>query len=280
MAARSSWTGAINFAGFPIHLAAYPTLKSKSVASLKMLSPAGLPVTQVYIDDDGWQGTKADCGRGIEVSKGQIVPLDAETVEALNDAERSITLEPDRFSPLGSVPLHLATGHFRMVPNGKVPGADGPAEILWNGLRATERALVTEWTPRAGSRPALIVIHADAYGLNATTLPYASDFNDTPEHKFSVNDQAAATFEAFVGQSYSTGDLALGAFEDTYTQRRKELLEKALQGEPIAVPAAEEEKAEPVPDLLAAMQASIQAAGGKPAKATKKNGRKKQPVAA
>lgn len=276
MAARSSWTGAINFAGFPIHLAAFPLLKSKSAESLKMLSPANKLVTQVYVDDDGWEGTKAECGRGIEVSKGSVVPLAPETVDALGEAERSATLEPERFAPLASVPFHLATGHWRMVPNGKVPGAEGPAEILWNGLMETMRALVTEWTPRAGSRNALVVIHADEYGLTANSLPYMSDFTTPPEHKFTVNEKAAATFEAFVGQNYSTDDFNHAVYEDAYSKRRKELLEKALAGEPIEAAKPTETAAEPVPDLLAAMQASIQAAPAR--KAAKKNGGKKQPV--
>jgi non-homologous end joining protein Ku len=263
--ARAAWTGAINFAGFPIHLCAYNVLRSKSADSFKTLAPSGEPVKQVYVDANGEVVDRAECLKGVEVGKDKWRALPPEAVEAITEAERSVTLEPASFSERESVPLHLATGHFRLVPNTKIPGAEGPAGILWNGLRSSGRVLVTEWTPRSGSRTAILVVHADADGLNANTLPYATDFNDVPEHAFEVNEQAEAMFGQFVEQNYALDDFSLEAFEDRYSKRRQEIIAKALAGEEIEV-AELAPTAAPAPDLMAAMAASISGAKAKKSK--------------
>lgn len=256
--ARAAWTGAIDFAGFPIHLTAYNVLRSKSADSFKTLAPDGEPVRQILVNSAGEPVEREACSKGVEHPPGakSYRALPAQAVEAITEGERSTMLAPLRFSPRDSVPLHLATGHFRLVPNTKIPGSEGPAGILWNGLLASERVLVTEWTPRSGSRPALFVVHADPHGLNANTLPYASDFNDVPEFAFKENAEAAAMFETFAAQHYELGEFVHGEYVDSYAERRADVIAKALEGEPI--PVAEAPKTAPgTPDLMAVMAASI-----------------------
>lgn len=267
MAARATWTGAVTFAGFPIHLTAYALVKSKKAESFTTLSPDEGPVSRVYVDEAGTVIPSAELRKGYKTAAG-VVPLAPEVIEQIGEGERTTVINPDRFSRRESVPLHLATGQYRLVPDKKVPGAEGPVGILWNGLAKTGRVLVTEWTRRAGSMPELVAIHADSYGLTATTLPYFTDLADVPEHPFEENDQQAAVFEQFVDTQYETADFNHAAHVDTYMERRKKLIEAALDGKPIAAESAPA-KAEPVPDLMAAMQASLAAAGKAKPKAKK-----------
>lgn len=266
MAARSAWSGAINFAGFPLHVSAYNLIASKQGDSFKTIAPDGMPVRQQYVDSSGNVVERDQCSKGAEIGKDKIVVLKPEAVEQIQEAEKSVTLDAERFPPLESVPLHLSTGHYRFVPNPKVPGADKGVEIIWNGLRKTKRALVVDgWTPRAGSRPMLLVLHADEYGLTGNVLPYPTGLNAVPEHRFEVDDAKAAMFEQFVAQNYLTDDFTHTSYEDTYAKRRAEVIAKAMAGEPI-VTTAGEAKAEPVPDLMAAMEASLKAVKGGKAK--------------
>lgn len=271
--ARATWSGAISLGGFPIHVSVYPLIKSKAAESFKNLCPCHQqPVIQPTVCAvDGTKLEKDDLHKGVKAG-ASIVPVDPAAVEAIKNAERSETLPILALPKVEGVPLHLSTGQYRVVPNGKVPGSEQPVEILWNGLRASERALVTEWITRAGSRNALVAIHADLYGLTANTLPYVGDFHvDTPEHKFSENEQAAQMFEQFAAaQGVDMDDFTHTKFIDAYGERRAELVEKALAGQPIEIANAPQAAAPAVPDLMAAMQASLDAVA-KPKKAPAKS---------
>lgn len=272
MAARATWSGAITFAGFPINVRAYSAVKSRSSQSFKRLAPSDkLPVKQQLVDTAGDVHEQADCLKGVEVTRGKFVALDPAAVEMIQTAERTDLIEPDRFADRDSVPLHLATGSYRLVPDDKVPGSEGPVGILWNGLRATERVLITSWTPRAGSREALLAVYADEDGLVANTLPYLAELNDVPEWTPTENEQAAATFSQFVEQNYSTDPFDHAAFESTYLARREAAVQAALNGEVIEAPTDAPAPAA-TPDLMAAMQAALDGGGDikKPAKAKSK----------
>lgn len=279
MAARSAWSGAISFGGFPIHLSAYNVVKSKSAESLKTLCPCHQEpiVAPKVCATTGDPVNAEDALKGVQVARGDIRLLDANAVEALTEGERSEMLDILSLPELDTVPLHMGVGHYRLVPNDKVPGSAQPAEILWNGLRESGRALVTEWVKRAGSRNELLTIHADVYGLNGTVLPYKTDLNDVPEHKFEENAEAGAMFEAFASQQgIDTGAFSLDAYVDRYRERRDEMIAAALSGKPIEVtPAAAAAPA--VPDLMAAMQASLNAVK---APAKKKPAARKAPAKA
>lgn len=262
--ARSSWTGAITFAGFPINVAAY-AVTSKSVAGFKMLDPNHkLPVQQKLVDVAGEEVQRADTLKGVEVGKDRYVALDPAAVEMIQAVDRSVTVDVERFAPLDSVPLNLATGAMRLIPDSKVPGSEQPVQILWNGLRATNRAaIITDWCPRSGARPVVLAIYADDDGLIAHTLPYATDLNDVPNMVPVENEQAATMFEQLVSAQYECGDFTLADYEDGHAARRQLAIDAALNGEVIEAPASAPAKPS-APDLMAAMAAAL---GDKPAPA-------------
>jgi DNA end-binding protein Ku len=270
MAARSSWSGAITFAGFPIHVRAHNLFKTTKAHSLKMLGPDKQPVRRVYLDTNSKEVEQAACGRGVEVGKGKIVPLDDAVVEAIGKAERTGALEIGSFATRETVPLHLANSHYRITPDEKIPGAAKPCNILWNGLRATGLVLVTEWVMREGSRNQLVGIAVEDGQLVAHVLPYLSDLADVPDHEYEEDEAQAAMFGQFVATQYAVGDFDHAAHEDQYGKRRAELLANAVAGKPIEVEQTEAAPAE-VPDLMAAMEASLaQAKKPKPKPAAKK----------
>lgn len=266
MAARKAWSGAIMFAGFPVSVVAYSLLKSKTAESFtnlcechheKVVAPRRCPV-------EGGDLSPEQMVKGVAQGRGKdtkFIALDPAAVDSLNDAERSVALEIIRLPKADTVPWVLATGRYRLVPDPDVAGGDGPVGILWNGLIASERAVVTEWSKRAGSRPSLCAIRADVYGLTAVDLPYATDLKvDAPEHAFEVNEQAQQMFEQFVGvQKINTDAFAHEAFVDSYAERRKKLVAAAIAGEPAEVVATPRD-APAVPDLMAAMSAALDSA--------------------
>lgn len=260
MAERPAWTGSIIFAGFPIHLRAYPVVQSRAAGSFKSLCPCHqAPIKQHKVcATTGEIVNNDDLLKGVETSKNTYAVLDAEAVEFIRHAESSETVEVERFAPRDSLPLTYAIGRWRLVPNDKIPGSEGPCGIFWNGLRATERAAVVPgFVPRAGSRDQLAVVVADVYGMDLLTLPFNAELKTPPEWAPQENEQAGEMFEAFVGQAgYVMDDFSWPQYESNYEARRNEAIEKALAGEVVTVsdaPAA----APAAPDLMAAMQAAL-----------------------
>lgn len=271
MAARAAWSGAISFGGFPINVRLYPRVKSRSSESFKTLAPTNQqPVKQQLVDTDGTVVERADCIKGVPVGKDTFSPLTPEAVESINSAERSVMLEPERFCPLDTLPISLTQTAYAVVPDEKVPGSDQPAGILWNGLRETGLALLTQIVPRAGSRDSILALWADEHGLHASALPYASELNDAPSWEPIEDEAAAQTFEAFVEQKYAdiSGDFEHEAFTSVYKEHRAEIVQAALKGEKIEVPEIAQAQAA-TPDLMAAMQASIADTKGQAPKAKK-----------
>lgn len=277
--ARSAWAGAVNFGGFQMHLRAYTLIESRSAKSFKSLCPCHQQPVKMpkrcAVDD-----TELEAGallKGHQVGKDEYVTIPPEAAEQLRSAEATVQLEIAQLAPVASLDLTLTTGRYRIVPDEKVAGSDQPVQILWNGLIASERALVTEWVPRAGSRDSLLVISADAFGLNGNTLPYASEIKAVPEFKPVRNEQAAAMFEQFAGvQGINMDDFTHTMYESKYEQRRAAAIDAALSGKPIKVPEAAQAAAAP-PDLMAAMAAAVAQA---PAKKAAKSSKSKAKVAA
>lgn len=260
--ARSIWSGAVEFGGFPIHLKAYTLVKSKSADSLRNLCPCHqqpVVMPKMCAVDGTSLPEGADIGKGVKVGR-DLYPLDDAAIESLAKADRTDVLTIHSLPPRAGVPLHLALNHYRLVPDDKVPGSSGPANILWNGLKVNDRVLVAEWVKRAGSRNELIAISADTFGLTGIVLPYATDLNEVPEHAFTEDAAQAEMFEAFATQQgVPMDDFAHATIEDTYAKRRAEVIAKVVAGEAIAMPSSPSTKPA-VPDLMAAMQAAMSAA--------------------
>lgn len=263
MAARSAWKGAITLGGFPINVVAYSLLQSASAQSFKGLcachqQPVVMP-KRCSVDDTVLGADQIL--KGVEQGRGKAksyVALPQDAVDALTAAEATDALEIMRLPKVDSVPWTLATGRYRLVPDPDVAGSNGPVEILWNGLIASERAVISEWQKRANSRTQLVAIKADVYGLTAVDLPYATALKiDAPEHKFEPNEKAQQMFEMFVeAQGYDTADFTHTAFPDSYSERRAKLIALAVAGDPIPVSEVESAPAA-VPDLMAAMEAAL-----------------------
>lgn len=257
--ARATWSGAVEFAGFPINVKLFSRVKSRSSQSFKTLAPNGAPVKQVLVDSDGQTVERDDCSKGVEISKGTFHALPPEAVEMIGSVERSVTLKIGYFAPAATVPLHASLGSYAVRPDEKIAGSEKPLNILWNGLRKTGEALVTEITPRAGARDSILVITATDEGLQANMLPYVKELaTDIPAWEPTVDEEAAGVFETFVASMYESRDFDHAALKSSYTTRREEAIQAAIKGEKIEVPEVAKAQ-EAVPDLMAAMQASLKA---------------------
>jgi non-homologous end joining protein Ku len=274
--ARSTWTGAIEFAGFPINVRAYAVLQSAANGSFKGVCDChSLPVKQdKFCSVDGSRVARANeqagtggligTAKAVEVSKGKFAVLSEAAIESIESSQRTDVVRIERVCSLASIPLHTQNGCLRLIADEKVPGSAGPVGILWNGLRDGHAAVIEGFCPRAGTKPSLLVVYADDSGLFASTLPYADQVQPVPGDAPVIDDEQAAVFEKFVAMTYPTEDFDHGYYVNHYKERRDAAITAALNGGTIAAPQAAPAPTA-APDLMAAMKASLDAvAKGKP----------------
>jgi len=271
MAARSAWSGALEFAGFPISVKAYPRLKSTSGGGFKSLCPChDQPIKAPWLcATDGTEVARTAVHKGVEIAKGQFVRLTDEALALIEAFERTELATVVKFVPRHTVALELTTGIYALVANDKVPGSGKPVELFYRMLDESDLCAVVEaWCPRAGSKPATAMVHATDGMLMLSTLPYTSDLNEAQPIATGLVQEAEVAMAQQIAASLTEDEFDLSAYEDEWSKRRGEAVQKVLNGEVIEAPTPAPAAA--VPDLMAAMQNHLQTA--KPA------GKKKAPA--
>lgn len=266
MAARSAWAGVLTFVingvPFPVHVAAYTVTTSRKSASFKMLDPKyKMPVSQKLVDTEGNEAARGDTLKGVEVTKGHYVALTDDALELIERLGASEQVEIERFAPVASIPFDLSLGALKFVPNPKVPGSEQPVNIIWNGLRESERAaVIPDWAPTASAYPSTLVIRATGDGLGGSVIPFGSELkSDLPTWVPVADEKAATLAAAAIAQGYCIDDFDISVYQDGKAQRREAAIALALSGEPVPAEVKASAAAPAAPDMMAMLEASLAA---------------------
>jgi non-homologous end joining protein Ku len=244
----------------PVNIELHARVKKTRKKSFRNLAPSGQPVQGKNFDPATGEEFTEPPQKGWELGKGQYAIIPPETIEAIGEKQKTTIAKAEAFPPLDTIALDLAIDRFAVRPDGAVPGSDQAVMIVWNGLRATKRAYVSQ-VSLGGTDDALLVLYADEVGFWAALLPFAHELYAVPTHSLDENEQAGALFEQMLEQEH--GD-KLGAFQhdawsSKYAARREALIAQAIEGKtPITADAPEEPK-QATPDLMALLTASVEA---------------------
>lgn len=271
MSTSVSWRGAIEFAGFPVNVALYNRVKSARTESFKQIAPSGQPAKQSAPTDSATGATfdKALIRKGFEVSKGEYVVLSDADLEAIAEGQKTTVAKPDSFCPLASIALDLAINRYAIRPDDKVAGSEQSTNIVWNGLRSSGLAYVSQVAFRSGGMDGLLVIYADDQGMWGAMLPFEDELYDVPSHEFTVDGKAEKLFAQVVEQTYEVEPFDHGKFKSEYKARRKTVIDAVIAGTP--TPAKTDEPQPSTPNLMAMLEAAVVTPKSKPAKAGKKS---------
>src|SRR3954466_7250513 len=145
------------------------------------------------------------------------------------------------------------------------PGAGGakPYRLLLEAMRESGKVAIAKVVIR--QKENLVAIRPmDGEVLGMATMIFADEVVD-PERideldaarEVDVNDRELSIAKQLV-ESLS-GEFEPGKYRDTYREEVLAMIERKAAGEEIAVQPAREEEEEPVPDLMAALKASLDA---------------------
>jgi DNA end-binding protein Ku len=282
--ARSIWTGTISFGLVTVPVKMYSAVSRKTVRFHQLNKATGARIAMKRTDPStGEEVDYADIVKGYELSPERYVVIEPDELEALDPAKTK-TIDILDFVSLDEIDPIFYDHPYYLAPG---TGGAKPYKLLLEAMRETNKVGIAKVVIRQKEQlVALRPMEGDVLGM--ATMIFADEIvdprriDDLPDD-LEVNERELDIAKQLV-------DSLAGSFEpekysDTYREKVLELIEAKASGEEIAVQPQVEEAA-PVPDLMAALKASLDAVRSgdeKPARAPAKKtpaAAKKKPAAA
>jgi DNA end-binding protein Ku len=258
--ARSIWTGAISFGLVTVPVKLYSAVSRKTVRFHQLNSDTGVRIQQRRVDPTTGEEVSYDSiVKGFEIGPDRYVIVQPEELEAL-DPKKTKTIEIEDFVDLSDIdPI------FYDHPYYLAPGAGGakPYRLLLEAMRESGKVAIAKVVIR--QKEQLVAIRPmDGEVLGMATMIFADEVVDADRideldaaREVEVNDRELGIAKQLVDSL--SGDFEPDKYHDTYREEVLSLIERKAAGEEIAVQPEREEAEEPVPDLMAALKASLDA---------------------
>jgi DNA end-binding protein Ku len=272
--ARSIWRGAISFGLVNVPVKLYSAVSKKTVRfnQLHEKDNSRIQLKRFCADEDE-EVPYEEIVKGYEVSPGRYVVITPEELERL-DPVKTRTIDIEDFVDLDDIDPLFYEHPYYLAPD---TGASKPYKLLLEALKATNKVAIARVVIR--SKEYLTAIRPAGDVLTMETMLFADelidpvDLDELPDDDVRATDREVEMAQQLI-ESLAT-DFEPGKYRDEYRERVLELIESKAAGQEVAMP-AEPEAPAAVPDLMAALEASLAAAKGTKTKAsTASNGAKK-----
>jgi DNA end-binding protein Ku len=272
---RSIWKGTISFGLVNIPIALGVATQRSDPKFRTLDAESGQPIRQQMVSSAREDAVveRTETVKGYEVGKGQFVVVTDEELESVA-VERRRTIDIISFIDIDEVdPVYYDRTYYVMPQE----TANKPYALLLEALKETGKAAVGKLV--LSSKEHLVLLRPSGDALAIELLFYPEDVRPKDEIEDIVHDTKVAKPELDMAKQLVESlsrPFEPGEFENEHKRDLMALIEKKLAGEEIQV-APEPEQREPVPDLMAALQASLEQTkdqkrkgGAKPAAAKKK----------
>jgi DNA end-binding protein Ku len=258
--ARSIWTGAISFGLVTVPVKLYSAVNRKTVRFHQLSGKSGVRIAQKRVDPStGDEVAYDEIVKGFELTPDRYVVIEPGELETLQP-KKTKTIEIEDFVELSDIdPIYYDHPYYL------APGTGGakPYRLLVEAMRETDRVAVARVVIR--SKEALVALRPmDDHVLGMSTMLFPDEIVDPDSI-----DEISATADVEVTKreldiakqlvESLAGPFDASKYHDTYRQDVLDLIERKAAGEEIAVQPAADEEEEPVPDLMAALKASLDA---------------------
>ncbi len=274
---RSIWKGTISFGLVNIPIALGVATQRSDPKFRTLDAETNQPIRQQMVS-----GARHDADvdptetvKGYEVGKGQFVVVTDEELESVA-VERRRTIDIVSFIDIEEVDPVYYDRTYYVAPQ---DAANKPYTLLLEALKQTGKAAVGKLVLSSKEHLALLRPAGDALAIELLFYPEDVRLSTRDEIEEIVHDTKVAKPELEMAMQLVESlsrPFEPSEFENEHKRDLMALIEKKLAGEQIEV-APEPEQREPVPDLMAALQASLeQAKGEKRTGAPKTSGAKKK----
>ncbi len=256
--ARAIWSGAISFGLVNVPVKLYSATSPKSVRFHQLSSKTGARIRQKRVDPStGDEVAFEDIVKGYEITPEKYVMIEPDELDAL-DPKATRTIDIEEFVDLADIDPIYYDHNYYLAPTA---GGAKAYRLLLDAMREAGKVGIGRVVIR--SKQQLCALRPTGDALALTTMLFGDEVlsPDRIDELDAIGDAEASDREMKMAQQLIdslSAQFEPGKFKDEYRERVLDLIERKAAGEEIAVqPQAEE--AEPAPDLMAALEASLAA---------------------
>jgi DNA end-binding protein Ku len=259
--ARSIWTGAISFGLVTVPVKLYSAVNRKTVRFHQLSGKTGVRISQRRVDPStGDEVPYEDIVKGFELTPDRYVVVEPGEIETLQP-KKTKTIEIEDFVELADIDPIFYDHPYYLAPG---TGGAKPYRLLLDAMRESGRVAIARVVIRQKEQLVALRPMRDDHVLGMSTMLFPDEIVD-PDN---IDELGAAaeveTTDRELDIAKQLIESLAGPFEpdkyrDTYRQDILDLIERKAAGEEIAVQPATDEDEEPVPDLMAALKASLDA---------------------
>jgi DNA end-binding protein Ku len=254
---RAIWTGAISFGLVNVPVKLYSAVQRKGVRFNQLDSEGNVRIQQKRVNPvTGEEVPYERLVKGYEVAPDRYVVIEPDELEAI-EPRRTRTIDILDFVELAEIdPI------FYDHPYYLAPGAGGakPYKLLLDAMRETGKVAIAKVVIR--NKEALVAVRPAGDLLQMDTLIFFDEvvphdrIDELPDDSVETTERELAMAKQLV-ESLVT-DWRPEQYKDEYREQVLAMIERKAAGEEVAVQPVAEDVA-PVPDLMSALKASLDA---------------------
>jgi DNA end-binding protein Ku len=252
---RAIWSGSISFGLVNVPVKLVTATSAKDVRFHQLHSTDGGRINQKRVCSvDGEEVDYSEIVKGYEIHRGQYVIVEPEELEALApEATRSIDIE--EFVDLAEIDPLFFDHSYYLVPDSP---AARPYALLVEAMEGTGKVGIGRFVLR--TKQYLAALRPREGALVLSTLLFADEVVQTSELEVpTTKDTKPSERELNMARQLVnslSAEWEPEKFKDDFRAKVLEMIEAKAEGNEIAIPEATE-KAAPVVDLMAALEASL-----------------------
>jgi DNA end-binding protein Ku len=269
---RSIWSGAISFGLVNVPVKLFSAVSRKTVRFHQLNADTGHRIAQKRVDSvTGEEVPYEKIVKGFELTKDRYVVVTPEELDSIAP-EKTRAIDIEDFVDLEDIDPIFYDHPYYLVPD---KGAAKAYALLLEAMRESGKVAIARVVLRSKEqlvaiRPADNVLTMETMIFHDEVVP-ADDLDDVPEAKdLKTSDRELKMAQQLIDSLSS--DFEPSKYHDEYREKVLELIERKADGEEIAIQPTEEEP-QKVPDLMAALEASLAAVKDPEAKGSKSNGK-------
>ncbi|MDX6700710.1 MAG: end-binding protein Ku [Baekduia sp.] len=255
---RSIWTGAISFGLVTVPVKLYSAVNRKTVRFNQLNAKTGSRINQKRVDaSTGEEVAYEDLVKGYEISSDRYVVIEPAELEAV-EPKKTKTIDIEDFVDLSEIDPIFYDHPYYLAP---AAGGAKPYRLLLEAMRETNKVAIAKVVIR--SKESLVAIRPAGDVLEMATMLFADEIvdpqriDDVPTADDVETSQRELDIAKQLVESLA-GEFEPAKYSDTYREAVLAMIEKKAAGEEIAIQ-PEAEEAAPVPDLMSALKASLDA---------------------
>jgi DNA end-binding protein Ku len=259
--ARAIWTGAISFGLVNVPVKLYSATAAKTVRFHQLHDKDGVRIQQRRVcPADGEEVPYEHLVKGFEIAPDRYVVITQQELDAL-DPRHTKTIDIEEFVELAEIDPVYYDSAYHLAP---ATGGAKAYRLLLSAMEEAGKVAIGRFVLR--TRQQLCALRPAGGVLVLSTMLYGDEVNppERLDELEALGDVTASKREVTMARQLIdslSAPFAPEKYRDEYRERVLELIERKAAGEEIAVqPAVEEPSA--VPDLMAALEASVAAIRG------------------